>query len=98
MLDTTSTADHGLCTNATASDCQNPSIELSLPANADTWTQVQLPWSAFVPGVGSDLSCVPVTGQNLVRIVVQPFMSYPPPSYAFQPGPYSVTVDDLGFY
>jgi hypothetical protein len=41
---------------------------------------------------------VPVTGQNIVRIVIQPFMSYPPPNYLLQPGPYVMAVDNVRFY
>ena len=50
------------------------------------------------PGVGSGVSCVPTTGQNIVRIVIQPFMNYPPPDYMFAPGAYSLAVDNLRFY
>jgi hypothetical protein len=98
MLDTTPTGDNGLCNNPTTSDCKNATIELSLPADAAAWTQVQVPWSALTPGVGSSLSCVPVTGQNIVRLVIQPFMNYPPPDYMFEPGAYSIAVDNLRFY
>lgn len=98
LLDTIATADNGLCNNAVAADCKNASLELQLPKDAEVWTKVQVPWSALTPGVGSALSCVPVTGQNLVRLVIQPFMSYPPPDYAYQGGPYSITVDNVSFY
>ena len=98
MRDTIPTADNGLCGNATASDCRNANIELTLPANNATWTQVQVPWSAFTPGVGSGRSCVPLTGQNIVNLAIQPFMSYPPPDYKLQPGPYSIAVDNVRFF
>lgn len=98
MLDTIPESDGGLCTNPTASDCKNATVEMELPADAETWTRVQVPWSALTPGVGSELSCVPVTGQNLVRLVIQPHMNYPPPDYSYEPGPYSIAVDNLTFY
>ncbi|HEX6273232.1 MAG TPA: hypothetical protein VFZ53_09335 [Polyangiaceae bacterium] len=98
MLDTTPTADHGLCTNPNTSDCKPASLELTLPPDAETWKAVRVPWSALTPGVGSDTSCVPVTGQNVLRLVIQPFMSYPPPDYVFEPGSYAIAVDNLRFY
>jgi hypothetical protein len=98
MLDTIPTSDNGLCTNATSSDCKDANVEFTLPSDPATWTQIQIPWSTFTPGVGSGLSCVPVTGQNIVRLVIQPFMNYPPPNYTFQPGAYSITVDNVNFY
>jgi hypothetical protein len=98
MLDTTPVADNGLCSNANVDDCKSASIEMRLPADAAAWTQVSVPWSALTPGVGSALSCVPVTGQNIVRLVIQPFMRYPPPNYMLEPGPYSIAVDNVRFF
>jgi hypothetical protein len=98
MLDTTPPADHGLCTNPNASDCKSALLELTLPSDAATWKAVRVPWSALTPGIGSDTSCVPVTGQNILRLVIQPFMNYPPPDYVFEPGPYVLAVDNLRFY
>ncbi len=98
MLDTIPTSDHGLCDNPTSSDCKDANLELKLPADATTWTKVRVPWSALTPGVGSSTSCVPVTGQNIMRIVIQPFMNYPPPNYTFEPGAYALAVDNLEFY
>ena len=98
MLDTIPASDNGLCANRTASDCADANVSLYLPQDSETWTQVRIPWSSFTPGVGSDLSCVPVTGQNIVRLVIQPFMNYPPPDYSFESGPYSMAVDDVQFY
>jgi hypothetical protein len=98
MLDTVPPSDHGLCSNPASSDCKDANIELTLPPDAATWKDVQLPWSAFTPGVGSATSCIPVTGQNILRIVIQPFMNYPPPNYTFEPGAYAIAVDNLRFY
>jgi endo-1,4-beta-xylanase len=98
MLDTMASTDGGLCDSATESDCKNATVELPLPADPETWTQVRVPWSALTPGVGDDSACIPVTGQNVARLVIQPFMNYPPPDYAYEPGPYSIAVDDLKFY
>jgi len=98
MLDTIPTTEHGLCDSVPSSDCKDATIEVSLPADATMWTRVQLPWSSFTPGVGSGKSCVPVTGQNVVRLVIQPLMRYPPPDYMFAPGPYTIAVDDVRFY
>ena len=98
MLDTTPVADNGLCDNPTASDCKTATVEWKLPADPATWMQVQVPWSALTPGVGRALACVPVTGQNITRLVIQPFMSYPPPNYMLAPGPYAIAVDNVRFY
>jgi hypothetical protein len=98
MLDTTPVSDNGLCDNPTASDCKSASVEWALPADATSWMQVQVPWDALTPGVGRALACVPVTGQNITRLVIQPFMSYPPPDYKLAPGPYVIAVDNLRFY
>jgi hypothetical protein len=98
MLDTIAITDKGLCDNATATDCKNASIERSLSPDAATWAHVQVPWSAFTPGVGSGRACVPVTGQNVVQLAIQPFMSYPPPNYMLAPGPYAIAVDNVRFY
>jgi hypothetical protein len=98
MLDTIPTADNGLCTSPTSGDCHDATIQLALGPDAETWQQVEIPWSALTPGIGSGLSCVPVTGQNIVRLVIQPFMNYPPPDYTMQPGPYSIAIDDVRFY
>ena len=98
MLDTTPTTDSGLCSNPTSSDCKDATFEFRLPASATEWTQVQVPWSAFTPGIGSNTSCVPATGQNILRIVIQPFMDYPPPDYMFEPGAYTLAVDNVRFY
>lgn len=97
-LDTTPKASNGLCDNAAATDCKDATMQLSLAMSAEAWTQIQLPWSSFTPGVGSGQSCVPVTGRNIVRLVIQPFMNYPPPNYTFEPGPYSIVVDNVRFY
>jgi hypothetical protein len=98
MLDTMPAGEHGLCDNSTSSDCKDANLEFVLPADAAEWMKVRVPWSALTPGIGSATSCVPVTGQNIVRIVIQPFMSYPPPDYMFQPGAYAITVDNIEFY
>jgi len=98
MLDTIPSADKGLCNNATTSDCKDANVELTLPADATTWMHVQVPWGTLTPGIGSETSCIPVTGQNVVRLVIQPFMSYPPPDYTFEPGAYAIAVDNLRFY
>ena len=98
MLDTISTSDNGLCASTGSNDCKDANVHLSLPADAETWKEIQIPWSAFTPGVGGGLSCVPVTGQNIVRLVIQPFMKYPPPNYTMEPGPYKIAVDDVRFY
>jgi hypothetical protein len=98
MLDTDPLADRGLCDNASAADCKPATLELALPADATTWAQFQVPWSSLTPGVGSAISCVPVTGQNIVRLVIQPFMRYPPPAYMLEPGPYAIAVDNVRFY
>jgi hypothetical protein len=97
MLDTIPAADNGLCDNAT-SDCKNASIELELPVDAETWLEVRAPWDSLTPGVCSALSCVPVTGQNILHLVIQPFMNFPPPDYMFEPGAYTIAVDNLRFY
>jgi hypothetical protein len=98
MLDTIPVGDNGLCRNPTAGDCRNATIDLSMPSDAATWAKVRLPWSAFTPGVGSEQACVPVTGQNLAQLSIQPHMNYPPPNYTFQPGPYTIAIDNLRFY
>ena len=98
MDDTIAVADNGLCDNATASDCKNATLERTLSSDAATWTHVQLPWSAFTPGVGSGRACVPVTGQNVVQLAIQPLMNYPPPNYMLAPGPYTIAVDNVRFY
>ena len=98
MLDTIPVADNGRCDNATATDCKNATIELAMPVDGATWAQVQVPWSAFTPGVGSGRACVPLTGQNIVNLVIQPFMKYPPPNYTLEPGPYAIAVDNLRFF
>lgn len=97
-LDTTPTADNGLCNNATSSDCKDATITHALPPDPEQWLNIEIPWSALTPGVGSDTLCVPDTGQNIVRLVVQPLMTYAPPDWTFAPGPYSLTVDDVRFY
>jgi len=98
MLDTIAVADHGLCDNATAADCKNANIEWPLPSDPAAWAHVQVPWSAFTPGIGSGRACVPVTGQNIVQLAIQPLMSYPPPDYTLAPGPYTIAVDNVRFY
>jgi hypothetical protein len=98
MLDTIPTTSNGLCDNATSSDCKDATVESTLPADAGTWTRVRVPFDSLTPGVGSRLACVPVTGQNLVRIVIQPFMSYPPPDFMLVPGAYTLAVDNVGFF
>jgi hypothetical protein len=98
MLDTVPTADNGLCNNPTSSDCKDANIEFLLPSSEAEWAQVQVPWSAFTPGIGSSTTCVPATGQNILRLVIQPFMSYPPPDYMFEPGAYTLAVDNVRFY
>ena len=98
MRDTIAVADDGLCDNATAGDCKNANVERPLGADAATWAHVQVPWRAFTPGVGSGRACVPVTGQNIVQLAIQPLMSYPPPNYMLAPGPYTIAVDNVRFY
>jgi hypothetical protein len=98
MLDTMPSADGGLCDNATATDCKDASLRVALPSDPDEWKRIQIPWSAFTPGVGSDTSCVPLTGENVARLVIQPQMVYAPPDWAFAPGAYSVALDDIRFY
>ena len=98
MLDTIAIKDNGLCDNATATDCKNANLETSLASDLATWAHVQVPWSAFTPGVGSGRACVPVTGQNIVQLAIQPLMSYPPPNYMLAPGPYAIAVDNVRFY
>jgi hypothetical protein len=91
-------ADHGLCSNSVPSDCKDATIELNMPTSAETWAHIRIPWSSVTPGIGSELSCVPLTGQNVVRLVIQPFMNYPPPNYTMAPGPYAIIVDNLRFF
>ena len=98
LLDTVPASSGGLCSNASSSDCKGATLQLALPSDPETWMKVQVPWSAMTPGLGSQLACVPITGQNITQLVIQPFMSYPPPTYAFAPGPYKIAVDDWAFY
>jgi hypothetical protein len=98
MLDTTPASDNGLCGSPTASDCKSASVERALPPDPTAWMQVQVPWDSLTPGVGSGGTCVPVTGQNITHLVIQPLMSYPPPDYKLAPGPYVMAVDDVRFY
>jgi hypothetical protein len=98
MLDTTPAADNGLCSNDPSSDCKDATRGLTLPADTGVWTQVRVPFDSLTPGVGSGLACVPVTGQNVIRVVIQPFMSYPPPDFMLVPGPYALAVDNVRFY
>jgi hypothetical protein len=98
MLDTIPIAQSGLCDNADASDCKDATVQLPLPADATAWTTIELPWSAFTPGVGSATACIPVTGQNIVSLIVQPLMVYPPPNYTLQPGPYLIAVDNVELF
>ena len=98
MLDTVPASNGGLCSNASASDCKGATLQFALPSDPETWMKVQVPWNALTPGIGSQLACVPITGQNITQIVIQPFMNYPPPTYMFAPGPYQIAVDDLAFY
>lgn len=98
MLDTIAVKDNGLCDNATTADCKNANVETSLASDAATWAHVQVPWSAFTPGVGSGRACVPVTGQNIAQLAIQPLMNYPPPNYTLAPGPYTIAVDNVRFY
>ena len=100
-LDTVPTSAGGLCNSSIADDCKSAALQFALPADPETWLKVQVPWSAMTPGLGgtaSQAACVPVTGQNLTQLVVQPFMAYPPPDFKLAPGPYRITVDDLAFY
>jgi len=76
MLDTTPVADNGLCDNPTASDCKSATVESALPTDATTWMTVQVPWDSLTPGVGRARACVPVTGQNILRLVIQPFIAW----------------------
>ena len=98
MLDTTPVASSGLCNSTAATDCKNATITLAMPADATAWTDIQLPWGAFTPGVGAGQTCIPLTGQNIVQLLLQPLMNYPPPNYTFQPGPYSLVVDNVRFF
>jgi hypothetical protein len=98
MLETVPASNGGLCSSASSNDCKSATLQFALPSDAQTWMKVQVPWNAMTPGSGSQAACVPVTGQNLTQLVIQPFMNYPPPNYAFAPGPYQIAVDDLAFY
>ena len=98
MLDTTPAGSNGLCNNANPNDCKNAAIALPMPADGATWATIRLPWGAFTPGIGSAQTCVPVTGQNIVQLVIQPLMKYPPPNYQFESGPYTLAVDDVRFF
>jgi hypothetical protein len=97
-LETMTVANGGLCKSADSTKCLNATITLPMPADTTTWKSIQLPWSAFTPGVGSGQNCIPVTGQNIVQLIIQPLMSYPPPNYSLQPGPYTVAVDNVAFF
>ncbi|MFZ5891194.1 MAG: hypothetical protein ACOY0T_09090 [Myxococcota bacterium] len=98
ILDTMPKADRGLCDSASSSDCKDATVQLALPADPTAWTEIKLPWSAFTPGLGADLTCVPLTGQNIARLVIQPLMKYPPPNYMFEAGPYTIAVDNVRFF
>lgn len=97
-LDTVPDSSGGLCKSSGANDCKSAALQFALPADAETWMKVQVPWSAMTPGLGSQAACVPVTGQNLAQLVIQPFMAYPPPDFKLAPGPYQIAVEDLAFY
>lgn len=98
QLDTVPASSGGLCSNASPTDCKSATLQLALPADPETWVKVQVPWNAMTPGIGSNTACIPVTGQNLSQLVIQPFMAYPPPSFMLEHGPYQIAVDDLAFY
>lgn len=97
-LDTVPTSSGGLCNGSGPNDCKSATLQLALPTDPDTWLKVQVPWSAMTPGMGSQAACIPVTGQNVTQLVIQPFMAYPPPDFALAPGPYQIAVDDVAFY
>ena len=98
MVDTNPTADGGLCDNASSDDCKEANVQVALPEDPEKWSRIQIPWSAFVPGMGSDGQCIPANGMNLMRLVVQPYMVYAPPTWEFSPGAYSLTIDSVRFY
>ncbi len=52
QLDTMPPADGGLCDSSEEKDCENATLQLALPDDAETWTKVRVPWSALTPGVG----------------------------------------------
>jgi hypothetical protein len=89
------TPSGGTCdATADAGACKAPGLQFAIPA---TWTLKQLPWGAFVGGI-SNSGCAGAPGSGILRLVLQPFESYPPPNYQVSPMPYFLEVDNVSFY
>jgi hypothetical protein len=69
----------------------------------DTWTLVQIAWSDFTDGVGTDNTSVTATGDEVAGITLLVYLEWeedPPGSDDWTPVPaaYGLVIDDISFY
>jgi hypothetical protein len=94
-VETVPVSDGGMCNNsADAAACAYPTAKMNVPM---AWSQIQLPWSSFTGGIATS-GCASAPGSGILRIVIQPFESYPAPNYKVSPAPYGLDVDNVEFY
>jgi hypothetical protein len=96
-VDTVPVTDGGLGTcnpGSDAASCADAVYKFPIPA---TWTQISVPWSVFTPGMTTS-GCASPPGSGIIRIIFQPYESYPAPNYKIAPAPYSLDIDNIEFY
>jgi hypothetical protein len=95
-------AGGGTCIDTGTDDkeCSGPSAEFDL---TDTWTQIQISWSSFDPGMAAAGVSVPATGDNIAGISFNSQLRWiedpnSPGTWIAELGAYELVVDDLSFY
>lgn len=88
-----STDGVGACTTT---DCANAAAEFAVGLDPQEWTQIDLPWSAFTPGVGSGSVAAPLSGFGIAGLTFSVSVQYD--EVGAIPGPYDLTIDEIGFF
>jgi hypothetical protein len=83
----------GACMGTT---CADASAEFAVGLDATAWTQVDLPWSAFTPGVGSGGVAAPLSGFGIMGLTFTVNLQYD--EVGPKPGPYDLTIDEIGYF
>jgi hypothetical protein len=79
-------------------NCRSPTVEAPVSAN---WTLIQIPWSAFTPGIGSGGLPVFADGDEitgLTFLAALTFVETSPGTYEPVPSSYQLVLDDIGFF
>jgi len=102
LPDAADPAGGGTCAGATEEDCVGASYTIESTSLTDTFTLIQIPWTAFTDGDAAGVA-VPATGSEITGINFSANLAWEEDpenagTWIPVPGAVEVTIDDISFY